>query len=185
MFSPWTSPLVNFWWMMTFSAVCLTSLAFAFDGIPSIDFNLREILLGVGFAFILWCVFWVGDKISQWLFSFARPQVDLIYGMKEGQNGFWISLVLLFVIGPAEELFWRGFVQKNLRKSLSANSGWLLCTFFYTIVHLPSFNFMLIMAALVCGLIWGGLYRFLPQHFGAIVISHALWDAAAFVWFPF
>ena len=25
----------------------------------------------------------------------------------------------------------------------------------------------------------------MPQHFTAIVGSHALWDAAAFIWFPF
>lgn len=185
MFSPWTAPLVNFWWMMTASALILTLLAFLFGGRPQLHFDAKEILLGIGIAVVLWGVFWVGDKVSQLLFSFARPQVDLIYGMKEGQNGLLISLALLFIIGPAEELFWRGFVQRNLRKGLSANSAWLLGTFFYTIVHLPSANFMLIMAALVCGLIWGGLYRYMSQHFGAIVLSHALWDAAAFVWFPF
>jgi hypothetical protein len=46
-------------------------------------------------------------------------------------------------------------------------------------------NFMLIMAAFTCGVCWGLLYRLFPQHFPAIVLSHALWDAAAFVWFPF
>ena len=185
MFSPWTAPLVNFWWMMTASALILTSLALVWGGRPQLHLDLRELFLGMGIAVVLWAVFWVGDKVSQWLFSFARPQVDLIYGMKEGQVGWLLSLALLFIIGPAEEIFWRGFVQRNLRKGLSANFAWLLSTFFYTVVHLPSANFMLIMAALVCGLIWGGLYRFMPQHFGAIVLSHALWDAAAFVWFPF
>lgn len=185
MFSSWTAPHVNFWLMMTVSALILTSLAILFGGRPSLHFDAKEIFMGIGLAAALWGIFWVGDKVSQWLFAFARPQVDLIYGMKSGHSGLLLSLALLFIIGPAEELFWRGFVQKNLRKGLSANFAWLSGTFFYTIVHLPSANFMLIMAALVCGLIWGGLYRFMPQHFGAIVLSHALWDAAAFVWFPF
>ena len=185
MFSPWTAPFVNFWWMMTASALILTSIALSWGGKPQLHIDASEVLMGLGIAILLWIVFWVGDKVSQWLFSFARPQVDLIYGMKDGQIGWILSLALLFIIGPAEEIFWRGFVQRNLRKGLSANFSWLLSTFFYTVVHLPSANFMLIMAALVCGLIWGGLFRFMPQHFGAIVLSHALWDAAAFVWFPF
>jgi membrane protease YdiL (CAAX protease family) len=52
-------------------------------------------------------------------------------------------------------------------------------------VHLPSGNFMLIMAAMVCGIVWGGLYWLMPKNLKAIIISHALWDAAAFVWLPF
>ena len=44
---------------------------------------------------------------------------------------------------------------------------------------------MLIMAAMVCGIFWGGLYWLMPNHLKAIIVSHALWDAAAFVWLPF
>jgi membrane protease YdiL (CAAX protease family) len=43
---------------------------------------------------------------------------------------------------------------------------------------------MLTMAALVAGFAWGILYRFFPEKFGAIIISHALWDVAVFIWFP-
>jgi membrane protease YdiL (CAAX protease family) len=46
------------------------------------------------------------------------------------------------------------------------------------------FNFMLIMAAAVAGFIWGLAYRFFPERLGAIIISHALWDCAVFIWFP-
>jgi membrane protease YdiL (CAAX protease family) len=43
---------------------------------------------------------------------------------------------------------------------------------------------MLIMAAAVAGFIWGLAYRFFPERLGAIIISHALWDCAVFIWFP-
>ena len=95
-----------------------------------------------------------------------------------------IALLLLFIIGPAEEIFWRGYIQRQLSQRWSPNVGFLVTTAIYTAVHLPSGNFMLVMAAMVCGVAWGGLYRLMPQHFPAIVLSHALWDAAAFVWFP-
>ena len=184
MFSPWTAPLVDFWCAMAVSAVVLISLACLFGGRPQLRLDVRELLLGVLIAVFLWCVFWIGDKLSQQMFSFARPQVDTIYGMKEGQNPWLLSAALLFIIGPAEELFWRGYVQRRLGKCCSLNTAFLTTTAIYALVHLPSLNFMLIMAALVCGLVWGGLYRLMPQHFAAIVLSHALWDAAAFVWFP-
>lgn len=185
MFSPWTATLVPFWPAMTCSVLLLTCLAFLFGGRPAWHFRLSDVLWGVAIAVVLWGVFWLGDKVSQWMFSFARPQVNLIYDMKEGQSSVWLALALLLIIGPAEEIFWRGYVQRTLVSRFSPDAAFLLATAAYTLVHLPSLNFMLIMAALVCGVMWGGLYRLFPQHFTAIVVSHALWDAAAFVWFPF
>jgi len=43
---------------------------------------------------------------------------------------------------------------------------------------------MLIMAAAVAGFIWGLGYRLFPERLGALIISHALWDCAVFIWFP-
>lgn len=185
MFSPWTAPLLNFWWCMTASACVL--IALSASSLRSLEFSksvTTELCLGILIAVVLWGVFWVGDKASQWMFDFARPQVDTIYGMKEGNQPWLIAFLLLLIIGPAEELFWRGYIQSQLSRHWNPNMGFLVTTAIYTAVHLPSGNFMLIMAAMVCGICWGGLYRLMPQHFLAIVLSHALWDAAAFVWFP-
>ena len=196
MFSPWTAHWFNFWLTMTASGITLTSMAIAFGGNPfkssgTLAANTgllkevgRELLLGTIIAIVLWNVFWVGDKVSQMLFSFARPQVDMIYGMKDGQSACVIAALLLCIIGPAEEMFWRGYIQRTLCKQYSALYAFVITFGLYTLVHLPSGNFMLIMAALTCGILWGGLYYLIPRHFPAIIISHALWDAAAFVWFP-
>lgn len=192
MFSPWTSPHINFWLCMTASAIVLTCFAFAFGGSKSIGTEsdlsgakTATVLMGILIAASLWGVFWVGDKLSQLLFSFSRAQVNLIYNIKGNVSPTLLALLLLFVIGPAEEIFWRGYVQRTLSKYRSPFVAFLLTTACYTAVHLPSGNFMLIMAALVCGIVWGGLYWLMPQNLKAIIISHALWDAAAFVWLPF
>lgn len=186
MFCPLTAPRFDFWEMMAGSALILSGLATLF--VPAwwtrMKFDTRNILLGVVVAIVLWCVFWVGDKVSSWMFNFARPQVDLIYGIKEGESPWALSLLLLLLIGPAEEIFWRGYVQERMSKKWGLNRGYLIATACYTLVHVPSCNFMLVMASMVCGLAWGFLYRQMPQHFTGIVISHALWDAAVFVWFP-
>ena len=143
-----------------------------------------NILLGIAIAVALWCVFWVGDKLSQLMFGFARPQVDSIYGLKDGESALLLSFLMLFLIGPAEEIFWRGYVQQSFTKKWGANIGFAVATAAYTLVHLASLNFMLIMAALVAGAAWGLLYRLFPERFAAIIISHALWDTAVFIWFP-
>lgn len=186
MFSPWTAPAVNFWWMMTGSALTLSLLATFFrpDWWKEVKWNFSNLLLGIGIAIILWGIFWIGDKTSAWLFDFARPQVDSIYGMKEGESPWLLAALMLFLIGPAEEIFWRGYVQRTLSERWNPNIGFLVATSLYALVHAGSCNFMLFMAALVAGVAWGTLYRFFPNKFAAIILSHSLWDVAVFIFFP-
>jgi membrane protease YdiL (CAAX protease family) len=186
MFSPWTAPHVNFWVMMTFSGATLTIYStWAAPGWwKDIRFDLTNIFLGLLIAAVLWGVFWLGEFFSTLIFDFARPQVDMIYGMKEGENPVVLTLLMLLIIGPAEEIFWRGYIQKHLSQKWNPNIGFIVTTLVYSLVHISKMNFMLIMAAAVAGFIWGLLYRLYPEKFGAILISHAIWDCAVFIWFP-
>ena len=186
MFSPWTAPYVNFWVMMTFSGMTLTVYStLASPGWwKDVKLDMTNVIMGVVLAVALWGVFWLGEFFSTMLFDFARPQVDMIYGMKEGENPWVLTALMLFIIGPAEEIFWRAYLQKNLSSRWNPNIGFVVTTILYSIVHLSKFNFMLIMAAMVAGFVWGLAYRLFPEKLGAIILSHALWDCAVFIWFP-
>ncbi len=186
MFSPWTAPRVDFWLMMPFSACVLTLFSFCFrpDGWQRMNWSVANVGWGVGIALFLWIVFWAGDKAASCLFSFARSQVELIYGMKSGYSPWVLSVLLLFLIGPAEEIFWRGYVQRTLSERWTPDVGFVLTTSVYALVHAGACNFMLLMAAFVAGAVWGALYRLFPHRLSALIVSHALWDAAVFVWFP-
>ena len=186
MFSPWTAPYVNFWVMMTFSGMTLTLYStWASPGWwKDVKLDMTNVIMGVVLAAALWGVFWLGEFFSTMLFDFARPQVDMIYGMKEGENPWVLTALMLFIIGPAEEIFWRAYLQKNLSSRWNPNIGFVVTTILYSIVHLSKFNFMLIMAAMVAGFVWGLAYRLFPEKLGAIILSHALWDCAVFIWFP-
>lgn len=191
MFSPWTSGLTNFWLTMTASALVLTSLALLFSPgkLPKVERPLLQLLAGILIAFFLWGVFWVGDRVSSLIFDFARPEVDSIYSMKTGLPPAAIAALLLLLIGPAEEFFWRGYVQWTMEKLLDGrkwpkDKAFLLTAVIYALVHIWSLNFMLVMAALVAGCVWGFIYRLRPQMLPALIVSHALWDALVFIWMP-
>jgi hypothetical protein len=87
--------------------------------------------------------------------------------------------MLLLVTGPSEEIFWRGFLQRNLMVRYGNLRGWLLATIIYAGVHVWSFNIMLIGAAAVAGAFWGLLYlRW--KNLAPVIISHAVWSAFFF-----
>ena len=186
MFNPWIAMPLDFWSMMTLSGGILLTMALLIDArwMADIEVSWKGLFTGIALALVLWGIFWVGDKVASWMFPFARPQVDTIYGMKESQSEWVIGALLLFIIGPAEEIFWRGFVQRTISNRWSANTGFVVTLLVYGLVHLWKFNFMLIMAALVCGFVWGLAYRLWPKQLFALIVSHAVWDALVFVVWP-
>lgn len=186
MFMPVTAPHINFWWVMTGSALTLSVLSLCFRPslVKCVRLSAANVAWGLGLAVALWCAFWVGDKVADMLFSFARPQVAMIYGMKAGESPWLLTALMLLIIGPAEEVFWRGYVQHTLSSRLSPNAGFVLATLLYALVHVGSCNFMLVMAAAVAGAAWGLFYRIYPDRMLPLILSHALWDVAVFIWFP-
>lgn len=192
MFSPWTEGIGNFWVNMSISALILTAISLyglgpgTFREMPRADIGecCIQAASGIVLAFVLWGVFFLGDYLSGIMFSFAGEQVDRVYGMKEGASPAVIALLLLFLIGPAEEFFWRGYVQKTIGETVGKTPALFITTIIYALVHIWSFNFMLIMAALVAGGFWGLIYRLKPSLLPALIVSHAIWDALVFIFLP-
>lgn len=186
MFSPWTKEYVPFWAAMSVSAAILTTLAIVFYGHrlkKSIWWSWTDLGIGLLSAVMLWGVFWLGNYFSTMLFPFAEAQIGGIYGMKSGQNTMVVGLLLLLLIGPAEEVFWRGYVQQRLGEKYSVAISMVAATAVYTLVHVSSFNFMLTMAAMVCGAFWGLMYCY-RKNLLALIVSHAVWDVSVFILFP-
>jgi hypothetical protein len=185
MFSPWTKEYVNFWITMGIAGTTLTLMsAFLGDKFKKqFSFSVKDILIGLASAAVLYVVFYLGNFFSSLLFDFAKEQVGNIYQMKEGENPLFLSLLLVFLVGPAEEIFWRGYVQRTLGPKYGEWTALIVTTLIYTLVHIWSFNFMLIMAAMVCGAFWGLLYKY-NKNLVTLIISHAVWDVSVFILFP-
>lgn len=185
MFSVWTAHWFNFWVGIAISALILMLIAFVLkrDMVKSFRLNWSGVVIGLSSAVLLWGIFFVGDYLAAKLFDFASNQVDSIYAMKAGNSKLWIGLGLLFVMGPAEEIFWRGFVQHSLMERFGEWRGFIFATLVYALIHIWSFNFMLVMAALVCGIFWGSLYK-KTKNLVPLIISHAVWDVAVFIVWP-
>jgi hypothetical protein len=186
LFSPWTKPAIAFFPMMTTTAFLLAAASLVLDRKSTgglYTFKPRFILTGLLAAAFLYAAFWVGHFISTKMLPFAASQVDSIYTLRAGQNPWLIAALLFFIIGPGEEIFWRGFVQKRLSKKYGVFVGFIVAAAVYTLVHVGSLNLMLIAAAGLCGAFWGLLFA-ATGNLWPCIISHAVWDVVIFILLP-
>jgi membrane protease YdiL (CAAX protease family) len=182
----------NFWFMLTFSTFLLAAIAFLL-GRPlplSREFTARNVLLGVVLAALLYAVFYAGNqflKMVSGLFPALLPDragnIASVYANLGGLSPAVVGLLLFFPIGFGEEVFWRGFVQRRLSERWSAGLAFVVTSLLYTGIHLGTGNPVLILAALTCGLFWGGFY-WATGSLVPVLVSHMLWDPFIFVIAP-
>jgi membrane protease YdiL (CAAX protease family) len=178
-------PAGNFWIKISLSATILASLSLLGrkEILSNLRFDTRSIVMGVSAAVALYVLFVIGRAVSLQLFGFAGGQIGGIYAKGAGTPPWVISLLLFFVTGPSEEIFWRGFLQKGLQERLGGWKGYALATASYAGVHICSMNFILVGAAAVAGAFWGAFY-WRTDHLGAAILSHSVWSTVIFAILP-
>ncbi|MFB6291110.1 MAG: lysostaphin resistance A-like protein [Candidatus Bipolaricaulia bacterium] len=175
----------NFWLEMSVSVLILAGLSLrtwkSYDRL--VDWNYRSILLGIGSAVGLYGVFWVGNFVVTNLIPFAEGEIAAVYSNSSSAIMPVIGILLVTVIGPGEEIFWRGTVQETLEERFGELIGLTAGALLYSLVHVWALNLTLLLAALVCGIVWGWMYR-VEDNLAPLIVSHSLWSLLIFVIFP-
>ncbi len=172
----------NFWIKIGVSVLLVFGYSLCFRR-PKIALRFSSVLWGLASAAVLYFVFFIGNALAPYFVPGAQGQVGGIYSLGEGSSRALVFLLLLFVTGPGEEIFWRGFLQGQLMKRLGPTAGFLLATAVYAGVHVFSGNLILILAALVAGAFWGLLYLW-KKDLLLQIVSHSIWSAFIFAVFP-
>jgi uncharacterized protein len=182
---------LDFWWAMGLVVAVLCASAFAADGayvallLDDVRTRpLRKIVLGVVSAAALYGIFFLGNGLARRFLPFAGEGIRAVYGLKFGVSQLRVGLLLVLLIGPGEEVFWRGYLQRTWQRRIGCASALPFAVAAYAAVHVASGNPMLVLAAAVCGLYWGLLYQ-RSDSVLLVAVSHTLWDLAVFLLFPF
>jgi hypothetical protein len=133
-------------------------------------------------AVLLYGFFYLGFQVTK-SNPMLSESVSRVYELRSSVPSILIGSMLVFPIGPGEEIYWRGLIQQRFTERLGANTGLLTATTAYALVHLPTLNPPLILTAFIGGLVWGYLYKVTGSIVPA-VISHVLWDLLIFVVAP-
>lgn len=165
-----------FWERMTLTGFVLGAMAVANEPeFRQMRWRGRDVVFGLGSAAVLYGIFNIGDRIARAVMPRGSKEIKDIYALRGLGAPEEIGLRLATVIGPAEELFWRGFVQRR--------AGGLAAAAAYGGVHLVTGNATLVGAAAVAGIYWG-LLRALGMSMPALITSHIAWDIWIFLLAP-
>jgi len=186
-------PVGNFWLkiVLSTSSLAVLSLMDLHKGWKGYFFPvgedritlLIEILLGIGSALLLYGVFVAGKWFLITLSPSSGEYISAVYAPAEGLPRWVIAILLFFITSPAEEIFWRGLIQRRVTEKFGPLQGFMAAVFFYTAVHMWTMNVPLILAAFAAGIVWGVLYLYRKKLL-PVIISHALWSITVFVFFP-
>jgi CAAX protease family protein len=146
-------------------------------------FRPRHLLVGAGSAAVLYGIFYAGNVLLPLLLPQSHRMVASVYATGRALPHWAVALLLLFVTSPAEEIYWRRFVQRTLGERWGRLPALFATAGLYTLVHVVTLNPALIIAAFVAGSMWGLLY-YREGSIAPTIISHALWATTIFVLLP-
>jgi uncharacterized protein len=174
-------PRERFWQRMTWTGLGLGSLALLASR-PAREVRVRpvDVALGLASAATLYATFQVGDRFARRVIPGGDSQIRDIYTLRTLRPRPEIAARLATIVGPAEELFWRGLVQEALMARYGRWPGAALAAMAYGGVHIVTGNFTLFGAAGVAGAHWCALYA-AGVPLGALVVSHVTWDIWIFL----
>jgi membrane protease YdiL (CAAX protease family) len=174
-------PRDRFWERMTWTGLGLGGLAVLASG-PARGTRVRwwHVPLGLASAAILYVTFQVGDRFARRYVPTGDAEIREIYALRTLRPREEIAGRLATIIGPAEELFWRGLIQSALMRRFGRWRGAALAAGAYGGVHVTSGNFTLMGAAGVAGAHWCALYA-TGVPLGALIVSHVAWDIWIFL----
>ncbi|WP_349410144.1 CPBP family intramembrane glutamic endopeptidase [Pseudalkalibacillus sp. SCS-8] len=140
----------------------------------------QQIFLAVVSGVFLYGLFAFGKTVVLSMAPTLFEELGALYGLIQPKT-IWHTLLVFVLIIPAEEWFWRGFVQSSLPGSSVFRIG--VAVTLYAAAHIASGSLLLVAAALVAGLFWGILYEYTQSLLPAL-ISHWIFDLFFFLLFP-
>ena len=174
----------DFWAMLASATFILLIIAVLLSREKlALHASISLILYGIVTAVLLYGLFYFGFEATKSNPIFSQG-INQVYGLRSNEPRWLIAVLLIFPIGPGEELYWRGLIQRTFAEKYGSNFGLIIASLAYALVHLPTLNPPLIMTALIGGLVWGSLYKFTNSLVPGIV-SHVLWDLMIFIILPF
>ncbi|MHA1147682.1 MAG: CPBP family glutamic-type intramembrane protease [Promethearchaeota archaeon] len=107
-----------------------------------------------------------------------------------------MMILMILLVGPTEEILFRGFMQKGLVRNIGDKGGIIITALIFAIIHiflyiliLPFVFIILFFPYFAVSLMLGLLYRWRNENLIAVIVTHGLYNALtllfAFLYYVF
>lgn len=171
-----------FWYLYTFTLLVCTAIAILVGKIEDQLPTWKFLLFGIGYGTITYGFIHFG----YWLAPFVND--SLVRSVQKfltvyGPQNIWHYAFLVFIVAIGEELFWRGYVQQQLKRFMRPVFA-VLVTAILCAISIALSGFMLgMIAAFVASVIWGFLYEW-RKSMPLIIVAHVVFVLLLFLVLP-
>lgn len=173
----------TFWYFYAFTMLMLMALTTLTTTVDDEQPNWRFVFLGIGYGALTYVLAFAGFFILELVDAHALLQKIEIFFETYGPNNIWHYLLLVFIIIIGEELFWRGFVQKQLQQKLTMPQAVLFSALLFSLTVLVSGFWIGAVAAFLCATLWGFLYEW-QKSMPLVIVTHLTFSLMLFLVLP-
>ena len=167
-----------FWYLYSGTALVMIALSIIQSGFDEKMPKKRYMLLGVTSGVAMYGLFYLGYQLIKWLPGGLDGTISNLFSKVQPDN-IWKLALLVLIIVPAEEVFWRGFVQQRMQQYIPAALSVLITALLAGSVFYFSGEWVWMAVAFVGGLFWGALYAW-KQSLPMLILSHLTFDLLFF-----
>lgn len=171
-----------FWYFYTFTILFLMSFSFFYgkisDNVKTSNYVVLSILTGI----LLYIILALGYFLIEVLPFTSVKDIDK-FSHKFGPTSIWHFLLLLFLIAPGEELFWRGYIQQQIKRWISPIASVVVTAGLFSLTFFFSGFWFGMLGAFVVSIVLGLMYEW-KKSMPLIILSHITMLVLLFLLFP-
>ncbi|QBP41632.1 CPBP family intramembrane glutamic endopeptidase [Paenisporosarcina antarctica] len=171
-----------FWYMYTFTMLLFMALSFVLGKIEDEVQTWEYLVFGIGYGTLTYGLIAIAYRF---FFLFTDKAVISVeqFLTDFGPTSVWHYILLILIIIPGEELFWRGFIQQKLKAYMSPFFSVLASSILFGLSMSFSGFWLGVLAAITSGLLWGFLYEW-KKSMPLIIIAHITMTVLLFLVLP-
>lgn len=174
---------IVFWYFYTFSVFFLMAAFFYFSKMEKDNNSIRLSLLGVTFGVLSYVGMLGAYLVMDMGPAYWTNSIDTFLS-HYGPTAIWHYLLLLLIIAPGEEVFWRGLIQQQLKKYMQPKFAVILSSLLFGLSFIFTGFWIGILGGFFVGIIFGILYEW-KRSITAIVLAHITLLVLLFLILPF
>jgi membrane protease YdiL (CAAX protease family) len=166
-------------------------------------FVVKEVLLGIGFAIISVIIVNLVSLFLELIFEpflslsaiysaqSSTPEVDTFISTTNIFDVILLSIIMIIIIGPSEEIAFRGFMQRGLVRSYSKKAGIWITAIIFSLIHIATVFvdignsplstiitfIVLFITYMSISLLLGYLFMWRNENLIAPIITHGVYNA--------